>query len=496
MPIKKNEIKNVCNFKSESSHNHQPRNTRKEKTQYIDVRDIEGTQPVSHFKRLERKILRAKGSPDIKMHTCGKYKPFEPAKINMERKVDENMSHMLEVDYKAEIVRRGGKVQPKSGKYILVRGHKHYIEAENKSDYVGNRREQRNVFDPLNDCSGKKDKVNDPRDRKDKHIRREGAARRDCSADFKYDGKAVKRPDPNKPDLRYDVADINKKLPKFIPAELENDPDYLEWLNQQKNAAQFGPLRDIVEARIDRVAYFEDGRRVWNPQPEVEAIKNVENRRSKSPTRSVSRNRTGKKTLEKKTRFPGTKNSVAHQIRDEERSQQRSSQISGNLDFSQKRTIDRSRSRSRSRNTRSPLLKKPKELPVDPTKAKFLSQPVPSYSPKNNRMKATLARGERDFYLNNVERYKNMTKKKADFFARPVRTPDKSPRKFQPPRELQEKFRRDDLINQEIRLMQDRKKIIVRDKHKMVDDRLLRNIGILHKTPRGGRSRSPLRVKY
>ena len=449
--------------------------------------------------------------------------------INMERKVDETASHMLEVDYKAEIVRNGGKIEPGSGKYILVRGHKHYIQRENKEEYLAKRRGQKNFYGPFNDYSGGNDRVNDPNERKDKHIRRKGAARRDCSADYKYDGKAVPKRVPNKPDLRYDVADINKKMPKFIPAELENDPDYVDWLAEQKRAAKYGPIRSIVEDRIDRVAYFEDGLRVWNPQPEMRPLQGVERKRSKSPVRSVSRNRDVRRTLEKKIELPRQREHSSNRQKDstshsrnirhsQPRSNQRNS-VNAREDFSQKRTIERSRSRSR--NTRSRVDPNTKDSRAkkmaSPAGKKFMSQPVPQYNPKDSKVsnrsrnsgysknqkqyrvearQTAPVRGQRDFYLNNVERYKNMTKKKADFFARPMRTPERSPQKFRPPPGLVAKYKRDDMITQEVRLLQDRKKIIVRDQFRAVDDKLLRDLGILNRQVRTGRGPSPLKVKY
>ena len=465
------------------------------------------------------------------MHTCGRFKPFERSVINMERNVDDTASHMLEVDYKAEIVKKGGKIEPGSGKYILVRGHKHYIQRENKEEYLAKRRGQKNFYGPFNDYSGGQDRVNDPNDRKDKHIRRKGKVRRDCSADYKYDGKAVPKREPNKPDLRYNVADINKKMPKFIPAELENDPDYVDWLAEQKRAAKYGPIRNIVEDRIDRVAYFEDGLRVWNPQPEMRPLQGVERKRSKSPVRSASRNRNEQRTIEKKAQLPTQRDHSSNRLRDKSKHSRntrhsvprgnRRNSVNAPEDFSQKRTIDKSRSRSRSRNTRTHINPKTKDPRVrnmaSPAGKKFMSQPVPQYKPNNsqvsnhsrnsvysnnqkqyraNAQQTAPVRGQRDFYLNNVERYKNMTKKKADFFARPIRTPERSPKKFRPPPGLIAKYKRDDMITQEVRLLQDHKKIIVRDQFRAVDDKLLRDLGILNRQVRTGRGASPLKHKY
>jgi hypothetical protein len=267
----------------------------------LQTSDISGAQPKSHFKKLEEKITRAKKEVIKAGHTCGKYNPYEPSLINLKQDPDDTQSHMLEVDYK-QIKAKKGQVSvmregvPVSGKYIYVKGNRKYLDTTEKDKFMDQRREQKNKVGFMNDLSKKTDRVNDPNQRKDKHIRREGKNRRDCSQDYKYIAKNEKREYINKKDLRYDVLDINDKQIKFVPDELENDPDYLAYRQRIKEAGQKGYLPEISNPRIDRFVEFENGRRVWRSKSEsrVGLIRNLGSKRSTSPIRVASRNRVGR----------------------------------------------------------------------------------------------------------------------------------------------------------------------------------------------------------
>ena len=265
----------------------------------LQTSDISGAQPKSHFKKLEDRITRAKGVHIKAAHTCGKYTPYEPSLINMKQDPDETQSHMLEVDYKQVMAKKGKDSvtnghMPVSGKYIYVKGNRKYLDTTHKDNFVGQRREQKNKIGFLNDLSGQTDRVNDPKDRKDKHIRREGAHRRDCSQDYKYIAQNDRREYTNKKDLRFDVMDINKNDIKFVPDELENDPDYLAYRKKLKEAGEKGYLPEICNARIDRFIQFEGGRRIWRSKSEsrVAQLANLRSKRSTSPMRQASRSRT------------------------------------------------------------------------------------------------------------------------------------------------------------------------------------------------------------
>lgn len=267
----------------------------------LQTSDISGAQPKSHFKKLEEKITRAKGMQIKPVHTCGKYNPYEPSLINLKQDPDETQSNMLEVDYKQIKAKKGqGSVMkegvPVSGKYIYVKGNRKYLDTTQKEQFMDQRRVQKNKIGFMNDLSKETDRVNDPSERKDKHIRRRGNQRRDCSQDYKYIAKNERKEYVNKKDLRFDVMDINKKDIKFVPDELENDPDYLAYRQRIKNAGETGYLPEISNGRIDRYVEFEGGRRVWRSKSEtrVDLIRGLGSKRSTSPMRMASRNRVGR----------------------------------------------------------------------------------------------------------------------------------------------------------------------------------------------------------
>ena len=266
----------------------------------LQTSDISGAQPRSHFKKLEDKITRAKHQVPKPNHTCGGYNPYEPSLINLKQDLDETQSHMLDVDYKQVQAKKGrdsviNRERPVSGKYIIVKGNRKYLDTTKKEEFIDNRRVQKNKVNFLNDLSKKGDKVNDPNERKDKHIRRKGANRRDCSQDYKYVAKVERKEYFNKKDLRFDVMDINQKKIPFVPDELENDPEYLAYRERLKNAANKGYFPEIANAQIDRFIEFEGGRRIWRSKSvsRVGKINNLKSKRSTSPMRSVSRRRVG-----------------------------------------------------------------------------------------------------------------------------------------------------------------------------------------------------------
>lgn len=203
---------------------------------------------------------------------------------------------MLDVDYRDVMAKKGNNTmntKPKSGKYILVKGIKKYIDTTNKQDFIEERRVQKNRVKFLNDLSNKQDLVNNPQERSDKHIRRKGKQRRDCSQDYKYIAKPERREYINKKDLRYDVDDINQKDIKFVPDELENDPDYLAYRDKISRAGKEGYLPEIVNHRIQNFAKFENGRRIWRSKSEsrIDQIHGLRSKRSTSPIRPVSKQR-------------------------------------------------------------------------------------------------------------------------------------------------------------------------------------------------------------
>jgi hypothetical protein len=270
--------------------------TKTKKNFNLMTSDISGAQPRSHFKKLEKRINRAKHKIVKPDHTCGGYNPYEPSLINLKREFDETRSHMLEVDYRQVMAKRGDNtlnIKPKSGKYILVKGIKKYIDTTTKEDFINDRREQRNKIPFLNDLSKKKDRVNNPEERSDKHIRRKGTKRRDCSQDYKYIAKPERKEYVNKKDLRYDVLDINKKQIKFVPDELENDPEYLAYRKRIDKAGREGYMPEIYNVRIDKFAQFENGRRIWRSKSasRIDQLSGLRSKRSSSPMRPISRHR-------------------------------------------------------------------------------------------------------------------------------------------------------------------------------------------------------------
>ena len=218
--------------------------------------------------------------------------------INLKRDLDETESNMLEIDYREIQAKKGhGQHQSEkkleSGKFIMVKGNKKYIDTTAKDDFIENRRTQKNTIKFINDLSTKKDKVNDPNERKDKHIRRKGKNRRDCSQNYKYISKKEIKKFTNKKDLRFDVMDINQKDIKFVPDELENDLDYLNYRNKLKKAKETGYMPEIYNDPITSYINYENGRRIWRSKSSsrVDKLNGIGSKRSKSPVRAVSRKR-------------------------------------------------------------------------------------------------------------------------------------------------------------------------------------------------------------
>lgn len=204
---------------------------------------------------------------------------------------------MLEVDYKQAQAKKETSgtngLKPKSGKFIWVKGNKKYLDTTNKNEFISDRRIKKNQVAFLNDLSQKKDRVNDPSQRKDKHIRREGARRRDCSEDYKYVAKIERRDFTNKKDLRFDVHDINQKKIDFVPDELQNDPEYWAYRRQIEKAAREGYMAEICNNHIGNFAEFEGGRRIWRSKSasRVDQLRGLHAKRSTSPMRQASQNR-------------------------------------------------------------------------------------------------------------------------------------------------------------------------------------------------------------
>ena len=264
----------------------------------LQTSDISGAQPQSHFKKLEKKIGRAKKLAPRPDHTCGGYNPYEPSLINLKRNSNQTESHMLEVDFKNMQAKKGrqtmiGNNKPNSGKYIMVKGIRKYIDTTSKDDFIDNRRTQKNTINFMNDLSTKKDRVNDPKDRKDKHILREGKQRRDCSQDYKYIPSKEKKEYFNKKDLRYDVMDINQKKISFVPDELENDPEYLQYRKKLEEAGRKGYMPEIYNQTINGYVEYDRGRRIWRSKSssKVNKLNGLGSKRSTSPMRGASRKR-------------------------------------------------------------------------------------------------------------------------------------------------------------------------------------------------------------
>lgn len=256
----------------------------------LDIQDIQGTQPKTHFRKLEERINRAKGKRVTPQHTCGHYNPYAPSTINLKQEVDEACSNILEVDYKNLQAKKGNTQIVETGKFIKVKGQKRYLDTTNKNKFMAQRRDQKNKVQFFNDLSKSTDKVIDPDNRKDKYIKRSENKRRDCSADYKFQAKPMVTKFLNKRDLRFDVDDINQKEISFVPQELKNDIEYQAYLEKLQRAKKEGYLPEFSSRKIDRFAMFDRGRRVWRSNSNIE-LQGISNKRSVSPTRSVSRTR-------------------------------------------------------------------------------------------------------------------------------------------------------------------------------------------------------------
>lgn len=271
--------------------------TRTKRNFNLRTSDISGARPRGHFEKLEEKVGRAKHQAPKPKHTCGGYNPYEPSLINLKREFDETRSDMLEVDYRQTQAKRGegspadGKSQ--AGKFIWVKGVKRYLDTTGKDQFISDRRIAQNKVGFLNDLSRQKDRPNDPGERRDKHIRREGARRRDCSADYKYVAKAERKDFSNKKDLRFDVLDINQKRLAFVPDELEHDPEHIAYRERLEQAGRQGYLPEICNFRMDNFAVFEGGRRVWRSKSasRVDQLRGLRSKRSASPMRQASQAR-------------------------------------------------------------------------------------------------------------------------------------------------------------------------------------------------------------
>ena len=428
----------------------------------LNIQDIPGTQPKSHFKKLEERINTAKGKTIRPGHICGKYNPYEPSVINLKQEPDEGESLILEVDYKNQRAKKGGVENVKSGKFIKVRGQKRYIDTTYKKDYVNQLKNQTNAVDFMNDLSKSTDSL-DNKTKKD--ILLKNRNRRDCSADYKFIGKSEKKEFTNKKDLRYDVLDINQKNINFVPKELQNDKDYENYRTKINNANLFGYMPEIYNRRIDRLAVFDRGRRVWRSRSQIH-LKGIASKRSVSPVRSVSRSRNSSQV--KNT------SSLAQQGAVSERQLYQSEQASIRH-YSQSRQVYGSRSPVR--------------------RSEIDIKPYNNVPARHSRSPIKVAGGERGqigYHLNNKERYLNLKKKHVDFFARPERIDPKDEERFRPPSAVRKLEEEKYAMRKECLMMVDKKSIVVRDNYKPLNKDFARALGFVNPVKRHLRSKSPV----
>lgn len=255
----------------------------------LEIGDIDGTTPKTYFRKLEEKISRAKRMKSPEAHNCGRFDPNRPSLIDLKKDYDNPQSHIIDVDIKAYALKQGIDAGVQSGKYIMVKGKRKYLDTANKEQYIDKRREQFNENNLIFDLSKSPDRP----DKELKDIRNgtiKGKPRRDCSQNYKYIGKPEPKRLVNKADLRFDVNDINQKNINFIPKELENDPEYLAYVAHVNKAKREGYTNHFSSKQITDVIQFHQGKRLFKSNSQIN-INDMSHKRAASPLRSVSQRR-------------------------------------------------------------------------------------------------------------------------------------------------------------------------------------------------------------
>lgn len=98
--------------------------------------------------------------------------------------------------------------------------------------------------------------------------------------------------------------------------------------------------------------------------------------------------------------------------------------------------------------------------------------------------------------MNNIERYVNLKRKKPDFFARENKHNLGSEKKFRRPTALQREDKEWHKTRQEILLMVDKKKVVVRDDNQPMRREMLKELGFINPKKRHLRSKSPVRFRH
>lgn len=108
-------------------------------------------------------------------------------------------------------------------------------------------------------------------------------------------------------------------------------------------------------------------------------------------------------------------------------------------------------------------------------------------------MKGT--RGQLDYYMNNMDRYLNKKRKKADFFPRIDQVDLREEEKFRKPTILQEEDKEWNKTRKELLLMVEKKNIVTRQDHRPLRREMLQDLGFINPKKRHLRSRSPIRSR-
>ena len=101
-------------------------------------------------------------------------------------------------------------------------------------------------------------------------------------------------------------------------------------------------------------------------------------------------------------------------------------------------------------------------------------------------------KGQKDYYLNNMERYMNLKRNKPDFFPRENIADPKNEEKFRRPTAVVNQEKEWNKTRKEILLMVEKKNVVTRQDHRPLKKEMLKDLGFINPVKRHLRSRSPV----
>ena len=104
-------------------------------------------------------------------------------------------------------------------------------------------------------------------------------------------------------------------------------------------------------------------------------------------------------------------------------------------------------------------------------------------------------RGQLNYYMNNVDRYMNLKRKKRDFFPREHKVDAKKEEQFRRPTALKEEDKEWNRTRKELLLMVEKKGVVTRQEHRPLRKDMLEGLGFIHPKKRHLRSKSPIRSR-